>query len=150
MPEYTDTCLLFLVVTLADAMRSMDVLTLYVFASRDLRMFPSHVPPDRLLTLPLSCLRFLAYASYSSSVMATRPSRTSLRPLVFRTIRLFPCRFFLRPVFYPSYITYPTGRYFCLIHLQFLRLFVLVSPRLVYILGWRWDDPHLQSTLQPP
>ena len=46
--------------------------------------------------------------------------------------------------------TYPTGRYFCLVRLRLVRLFVLVSLRLVYILGWRWDDPHLQSTLQPP
>ena len=36
----------------------------------------------------LSCLRFLAYASYSSSVMATCLSRTSLRPYVTPTIRL--------------------------------------------------------------
>ena len=47
-------------------------------------------------------------------------------------------------------VTYPTGRYSCLLRLRTLRLFVLVSPVLVYILGWRWDDPHLQSTLQPP
>ena len=62
-------------------------------------------------------------------------------------------RFSLRPVFYPVRllsITYPTGRYFCLLRLRTLRLFVLVSSVLVYILGWRWDDPHLQSTLQPP
>ena len=65
----------------------------------------------------------------------------------------FSHRFSLRPVLYPVRflsITYPTGRYSCLIRLWFLRLFVLVSYSLVYILGWRWDDPHLQSTLQPP
>ena len=59
----------------------------------------------------------------------------------------------LRPVPYPVRflsVTYPTGRYFCLLPLRLLRLIVLVSPVLVYILGWRWDDPHLQSTLQPP
>ena len=36
----------------------------------------------------LSCLRFLAYASYSSSVMATRLSWTLLRPYVTPMIRL--------------------------------------------------------------
>ena len=44
----------------------------------------------------------------------------------------------------------PIGRYSRLLLLRLLRLFVLVVPILVYILGWRWDDPHLQSTLQPP
>ena len=61
--------------------------------------------------------------------------------------------FSLRPVLYPARfpsITYPTGRYSCLVLLHLLRLLVLVSLILVYILGWRWDDPHLQSTLQPP
>ena len=47
-------------------------------------------------------------------------------------------------------VTYPIGRYSCLLRLRTLRLFVLVSVSLEYILGWRWDDPHLQSTLQPP
>ena len=62
-------------------------------------------------------------------------------------------RFSLRPVLYPvryPFVTYPTGRYFCLSPLRPLRPFVLVCLILVYILGWRWDDPHLQSTLQPP
>ena len=63
--------------------------------------------------------------------------------------RRFPLRPVLYPVRFPS-VTYPTGRYSCLLLLRLLRLFVLVSPILVYILGWRWDDPHLQSTLQPP
>ena len=59
----------------------------------------------------------------------------------------------LRPVLYPvrfPLVTYPTGRYFSLLPLRTLRLLVLVSSVLVYILGWRWDAPHLQSTLQPP
>ena len=66
---------------------------------------------------------------------------------------LSSCRFSLRPVLYPVRflpVTYPTGRYFYLLPLRPLRLLVLVFPVLVYILGWRWDDPHLQSTLQPP
>ena len=62
-------------------------------------------------------------------------------------------RFSLRPVLYPvrfPFVTYPTGRYSCLLPLRLLRLFVLVFLIRVYIQGWRWDDPHLQSTLQPP
>ena len=59
-------------------------------------------------------------------------------------------RFFLRPILYPTSYLYPIGRYTCLLLLRLLRLFVLVFPVLVYILGWRWDDPHLQSTLQLP
>ena len=59
-------------------------------------------------------------------------------------------RFPLRPILFPTSYPYPIGRYSCLSPLRFLRLFVLVVPVLVYILGWRWDDPHLQSTLQPP
>ena len=47
-------------------------------------------------------------------------------------------------------VTYPTGRYSCPLLLRLLRLFVLVVLVLLYIQGWRWDDPHLQSTLQPP
>ena len=41
VPEYTDACFLFpfLLVTLADTVRSMDVLALYVFVSRDLGRF---------------------------------------------------------------------------------------------------------------
>ena len=77
--------------------------------------------------------------------------RFPLRPYVTRTSRLAGFRYaqsstrFVYPL-----VTYPTGRYSCLLPLRTLRLFVLVSPVLVYILGWRWDDPHLQSTLQPP
>ena len=73
--------------------------------------------------------------------------------LGYRLLSLSSRRFSLRPVLYSLFrlhSTYPTGRYSCLLLLRLLRLFVLVSHRLVYILGWRWDDPHLQSTLQPP
>ena len=70
------------------------------------------------------------------------------------TTRLFPIPVLLAPNPLPDdstpLFTYPIGRYFCLVSLQTLRLFVLVLYSLVYILGWRWDDPHLQSTLQPP
>ena len=71
----------------------------------------------------------------------------------YRLLSLSLSRFLLRPVLYPvrsPLVTYPTGRYFSLLPLRTLRPFVLVSSVLVYILGWRWDDPHLQSTLQPP
>ena len=71
----------------------------------------------------------------------------------YRLLSLSFRRFLIRPVLYPvrfPSVTYPTGRYSCLLPVRTLRLFVLVSSVLVYILGWRWDDPHLQSTLQPP
>ena len=70
-----------------------------------------------------------------------------------RLLPLLLRRFSLRSVLYPvrfPFVTYPTGRYFSLLPLWTLRLLVLVSSVLVYILDWRWDDPHLQSTLQPP
>ena len=106
------------------------------------------------LDTSLSCLRFLAYASYSSSVMTTRLSLDFVTPVCYPDdSSLSRSWFFLHPVLYPTFhllFTYPTGRYSCLVLLRPLGLFVLVSPRLVYILGWRWDDPHLQSTLQPP
>ena len=93
-----------------------------------------HGDPPRpfFVMLTFSCLCLLLISSYVDSSF----SQFSLRPYVTRTIRLstFP----------------PTRSYFCLVLLRFLRLFVLVSYGLVYILGWRWDDPHLQSTLQPP
>ena len=57
------------------------------------------------LDSPLSCLRFLAYASYSSSVMATRLSRTSLRPYVYRTVRLSPLLVLLAPSSLPNDFT---------------------------------------------
>ena len=99
MPGYAGACFLFLfsLVTLTDAMRSLDV-----FQSRDSGSltctFPVSVSRDSYCTcmchgnpprpLSLSCLCFLTYASYSSPVMPTRPSRTSLRPYVIRMIRL--------------------------------------------------------------
>ena len=107
--------------------------------------------PPRLLfvVLTFSCLRFLLVSSCDDSSLA----RTSLCPTPIcypDDSSLSRSRFFLHPVFSPTFYSYPTGRYSCLVLLRFLRLFVLVFPRLVYILGWRWDDPHLQSTLQPP
>ena len=68
----------------------------------------------------------------------------------YRFLSLGRRRFPLCPILYPTSYPYPIGRYSCLLPLWPLRLFVLVVPLLVYILGWRWDDPHLQSTLQPP
>ena len=106
--------------------------------------FPSHVTltvlvcvmatrlDSSLSLLTVSRLCFLLISGYVDLSF----SRFSLRSYVTRTIRLstFP----------------PIRLYSCLVLLWFLRLFVLVPYRLVYILGWRWDDPHLQSTLQPP
>ena len=85
-----------------------------------------------LSLLTVSRLCFLLISGYVDLSF----SWFSLRPYVTQTIRLstFP----------------PIRLYSCLVLLRFLRLFVLVPYRLVYILGWRWDDPHLQSTLQPP
>ena len=45
------------------------------------------------LDSPLSYLRFLAYASYSSSVMATHLSRTLLRPCIIRMTRFAGSRY---------------------------------------------------------
>ena len=56
------------------------------------------------------------------------------------SLTLYTRRFPLRPVLYPvrfPLVTYPTGRYSCLVRLRILCLFVLVSSVLVYILGWR-------------
>ena len=88
------------VATIADAMRSMDVLALYVSASRATGLptrtfpFPSHVTLTVLVCVmaarldsSLSCLCFLAYASYSSSVVTTRLSQFFLHPYVPQTIK---------------------------------------------------------------
>ena len=120
--------------------------------------FPSHVTvtiyawvmaarlDSSFVMLTLSRLCFLLIFGYVDS------SWPGLRYAHVLPERFVSClyRFFLHPVFYPTSYPYPTGRYSCLVRLRPLRLFVLVSLRLVYILGWRWDDPHLQSTLQPP
>ena len=119
---------LFFLVTLTDAMRSLDV-----SASRDwarlLVRSGSHLT---------SCLLYL----YESYRLAQNTSLSCLRFLLTFLTRLRLCRldslpyqFFLRPVFCLTIHTHPTGRYFCLVLLQFLRLLVLVSYRLVYILG---------------
>ena len=91
----------------------------------------SHGEPPRLFLCHDYVFSLMPF--YSSSVMATRLSRFSIRPIL-----------------YPTSYPYPIGRYSCLLLLRLLCQFVLVSPVLVYIPGWRWDDPHLQSTLQPP
>ena len=76
----------------------------------------------------LSCLCFLAYASYSSSVMATCLSRTSLRPYVTQTIRLLShSRTSLRPVV-SSLVYLPDWTISLSLTFTALRLFVLVSP----------------------
>ena len=83
-PGYTDTCFSFPfhVVTLADAMRSLDISRITWPVSL-IRMFPflSHMTLTVLVCVmatcldsSLSCLRFLAYASYSSPAMTTRLS----------------------------------------------------------------------------
>ena len=73
------------VATIADAMCSMDVFAFHVSMSRATGSFtrtfpfPSHVTLTVLVCVmatrldsSLSCLHFLAYASYSSPVMTTR------------------------------------------------------------------------------
>ena len=136
-----------------------------VSASRDsgplTHMFPVSISRDSYCTCMChgdSPGPFLCHAYVSLLTLLTRlrlcrlVSLPRLRYTHMFACRLvsFPCRFFLRPVFCPTSYPYPTGRYSCFVRLRPLRLFVLVSLRLVYILGWRWDDPHLQSTLQPP
>ena len=147
-PGYTDTCFPFpfLLVTLTDAMRSMDVLACHVSTSRDFSSFTSMFPVS--VSCDSYCTSGLRYIRMSPERFV---SPDSVTPICCPND--LSHRFSLRPVLYPSFrlhFTYPTGRYSCLVLLRFLRLFVLVSYWLVYILGWRWDDPHLQSTLQPP
>ena len=98
---------LFFLVTLTDALRSMDVLALYSLASRDLGRFrvTCHRLAYSYVSIPISrdsyytcmchgdpprlffvMLTFHDYASYSSPVMSTR----------------LMSRFFLRPVLYPT------------------------------------------------
>ena len=99
-----------------------------------------------MLTFSRLCLLLIFGYNGSSLVLAgSRYARMLPKRFVFH-FRRFP----LRPVLCPTSYPYPTGCYSYLVLLWSLRLFVLVSLRLVYILGWRWDDPHLQSTLQPP
>ena len=111
----------FLLVTLTDAMRSTDVLALYIPVSRAtgslIRMFPfpSHVTLTVLVCVmatrldsSLSCLRFLAYASYSSPVMSTHlsPGLRYARMFTGQLVSL-PSRFSLRPVLYlTSYLLF--------------------------------------------
>ena len=149
-PKYADTCFSFpfLLVMLTDAMRSLDV-----SSSRDCGhcLITCHRFAYSFLS---SCLPYPAYASYLFQLcrLVSCPRLRYTHMFAGRLVSL-PSRFFLRPVFYPSFyllFTYPTGRYFCLVLLRALRLFVLVFTLRVYITGWRWDDPHLQSTLQPP
>ena len=91
------TLFLFLLVTLMDAMRSLDVLSyhawLMTLASRDLgcSRVTCHQPA-------------YSYVSRFSLMPSTRLSRTSLCP-VHRLVS-FPCRFFLRPVLYPMTLTF--------------------------------------------
>ena len=124
--------------------------------------FPHHVIVDTVLSRATGSLtRFLLVCLHFPSMLLTHFGYvdSSLVP-DFVTPTCLPddsslvsSRFFLRPVLYPPFRlspTYPTGRYSCLLTFTALRLFVLVSTLRVYITGWRWDDPHLQSTLQPP
>ena len=73
--------------------------------------------------LTFSCLCFSLIFGYVNSSF----SRTSLRPCVYWTTRLLPVPVLLVPSLLPNDFTYPTGRYFCLVLFQLLRLFVLVS-----------------------
>ena len=110
--------------------------------------FPSHVTLTVPVCVMATCLDFpfvmLTFSCLCLLLILTGLHYAHMLPGRFVSC---PCQFFLRPVLYPTSYPYPTGRYFRLV---LLRLFVLVSLILVYILGWRWDDPHLQSTLQPP
>ena len=163
-PECTDSVSPLSLVTLADAMRPLDVSS-YRATSGPSHHVTTDFPESRatgpltpflfhMITVSRLCLSFVLAGLRHTYVTRTRylaGSRYALRPLVYPDF--FSRRFSLRPVLYPvrfPSFTYPTGRYFCLSPLRPLRPFVLVFPLLVYILGWRWDDPHLQSTLQPP
>ena len=98
-PEYTDTCFSspFLLVTLMDAMRSLDV-----SASHDFYyMHMSHGDPPRLLFVMLTISRLCFFFLLISGYVDSSFSWTSLRP-----------------VFYPPFrltYTYLTGRYLCLV-----------------------------------
>ena len=123
-------------VTLMDAMRSMDVSVSRASYRLLVRfLFPSHVTLTVLVCVmanrldPFLCHAYVFSLMLSICLRRKRFILAGLRYAQMFTGRLVscPCRFFLRPVFYPSIITYPTGRYSRLVLLQFLRLFVLVS-----------------------
>ena len=113
-----------------------------------------HVPPVCLLVFSLSCLRFLTYASYPFWLcrLVSCPGLRYAHMFAGRLVsRLVPV--LLAPSLLPgvlSLVHLPDWMIFLSLTFTALRLFVLVSTLQVYITGWRWDDPHLQSTLQPP
>ena len=82
----------------------------------------------------------------SSLLFRRFPLRPMLPGLLVSPVLVTPSSL---PGSFPSYHL-PDWTLFLSLTFTALRLFVLVSLVLVYILGWRWDDPHLQSTLQPP
>ena len=149
----------YALVSLVDAMRSLDddylvsvgPLRSYVFpfmfhvTSYDICM--SHGEPPRL---------FLCHAYDFSLMLVTHPVRLSR--LVFDpdfgtpvlSTRLLPVPVLLTPNLLPDFLPLPDWTLFSFPTFMDLTPVCTCIPVLVYILGWRWDDPHLQSTLQPP
>ena len=141
------------VATIADAMRSMDVLALYVFVSRDLGHFrvTCHRLAYSYVSIPVS------RDSYCTCMCHGSPPRLFFVMLTFSRLCLlliFGCdnssfpvlltpicspddsslthsRFFLRPVLYPTFhllLTYLTGRYSCLVLLWLYASLYLYFP----------------------
>ena len=129
VPGYTDTCFSFpfYVVTLTDTMRSLDV---SIPVSRDSYctcMCHGNPPGLFFAMLTFSRLCFLLIFSYDDSSFpdlltpVCYPDNSSpSRP-----------RFFLHPVLYPTFrllLTYPTGRYSCLVLLRLYASLYLYFP----------------------